>query len=309
VIVAGHQPEYLPYFGFFSKIAHADIFVIVDNIQYVKKNYQNRNRIKTHNGWIWLSVPVITKGRFEQNINEVEINNSENWRHKHLKTISLNYKKAPFFDEYIKLFEDIYSKEWQMLSELNEVIIRRIIKILGIDVKILKGSELGVSGEKTGLLVDICKKTGADTYLSGSGAKDYVVESMIEEHNLNHKYYEFKHPVYSQLHGEFIPNMSIIDLLFNCGDKSKEYIFTTDEYDVFITSQKLAANIYIRKANFLEVVIGVIIIIEPEEIYPGIPTFYYINLTTTLSFFITILIGYLLIRKKNKAKSLQKIKK
>ena len=99
MIVAGHQPEFIPYMGFFSKISKADVFVIVDHIQFNKKYFQNRNKIKTREGWMWLTVPVITKGRFEQKIREVEINNSLNWQRKHWASITLNYQKAPFFKE------------------------------------------------------------------------------------------------------------------------------------------------------------------------------------------------------------------
>lgn len=224
MIVAGHQPEFLPYMGFFSKISKADVFVIADNIQYRKKYFQNRNKIKTRDGWMWLTVPVITKGKFEQKINEVNINNSVNWRRRIWASISSNYKNAPYFRDYEELFKDVFSRDWDMLVELNETLLRCILKQLGIKVKTLRGSELGVSGKKTDLLIDICKKTGADTYLSGSGGKNYVDESKLKAHNLNHKFHEFQHPVYPQQFGEFLPYMSIIDLLFNVGEKAREYI-------------------------------------------------------------------------------------
>ena len=171
MIVTGHQPEFIPYLGFFSKISKADIFVIVDNIQFKKKNFQNRNKIKTREGWMWLTVPVITKGRFEQKICEVEINNSLNWQRKHWASITLNYQKAPFFKEHSGFFEEVYSKEWRLLSEFNEAFIRYIMGQLELDVDVLKSSELGVTGQKTDLLIDICKKTGADTSPASRGSR------------------------------------------------------------------------------------------------------------------------------------------
>ena len=224
MIVTGHQPEFIPYLGFFSKISKADIFVIVDNIQFKKKNFQNRNKIKTREGWMWLTVPVITKGRFEQKICEVEINNSLNWQRKHWASISLNYQKAPFFKEHSGFFEELYSKEWRLLSEFNEAFIRYIMGQLELDVDVLKSSELGVKGQKTDLLIDICNKTGADTYLQGSGGRDYVEVEKFQDAGLNVVFHEFEHPTYPQQFGEFMPNMSVIDLLFNVGPEAKNYI-------------------------------------------------------------------------------------
>ncbi len=201
MIVAGHQPEFIPYLGFFSKISKADLFVIVDHIQFNKKYFQNRNKIKTREGWMWLTVPVITKGRFEQKICEVEINNSLNWQRKHWASITLNYQKAPFFKEHSGFFEEVYSKEWRLLSEFNEAFIRYILGQLELDVDVLKSSELGVTGQKTDLLIDICKKTGADTYLQGSGGRDYVEVEKFQDAGLNVVFHEFEHPTYPQQFG------------------------------------------------------------------------------------------------------------
>ena len=224
MIVAGHQPEFIPYLGFFSKISKADLFVIVDHIQFNKKYFQNRNKIKTREGWMWLTVPVITKGRFEQKIREVEINNSLNWQRKHWASITLNYQKAPFFKEHSGFFEEVYSKEWRLLSEFNEAFIRYILGQLELDVDVLKSSELGVTGQKTDLLIDICKKTGADTYLQGSGGRDYVEVEKFQDAGLKVVFQDFEPPTYPQQFGEFIPNLSIVDLLFNVGPEAKNYL-------------------------------------------------------------------------------------
>lgn len=220
MILAGHQPEYLPYIGFFYKAMCADVFMLVDHVQYAKKTFQNRNKIRTahgSDGWAWLTVPVVTHDKFTQKICDVKINNELNWRDTHFKSIFYAYKNTPFFDDYIPIFEKIYSQEWENLAELNETIIKNIIKIIGIEIKIVKSSDYNINGEKTDMLIDMCKKTGADGYLSGQGGKNYVDESKFKEEGLSHQFCEFNHPFYQQKFKPFIPNMSIIDFLFNCG--------------------------------------------------------------------------------------------
>ncbi len=158
MILVGHQPEYLPYVGFVLKAMSSDIFMLVDHIQYGKKQFQNRNKIRTahgSNGWSWLTVPVITHGKFDQKICEVEIDNGLNWEDKHFKSIYYSYKGTPFFENYIPLFEKIYSQEWKMLVELDEILIRTIFGILDIKTKIVKSSDFNIVGEKTDMLIDM----------------------------------------------------------------------------------------------------------------------------------------------------------
>ena len=225
MIIAGHQPEYLPYIGFFFKMMNCDKFVFVDHVQFNKKGYQNRNRIRNTTGEVFLTVHVLTKGKFHQPINEVQINNDVNWQKKHWRSIVLNYKKAEFFDEHKDFFEKIYSNKYEKLSQLNETIIRYLANELEINVEIVKSSEFGSLGNKTDLLIDMCKKLGADTYLSGEGGRKYVDHSKFETNNLKHLFTNFKHPIYTQQFEPFMPNMSVIDLLFNHGSKnSKEII-------------------------------------------------------------------------------------
>ena len=225
MILTGHQPEYLPYIGFFLKMMLCDKFVIVDHVQFSKKSYQNRNKIRTQNGWTWLTVPVITKRHPYQKINEVRINDSVKWRSKHWKSIYFNYKKSPFFDEYQEFFENLYAKKWEKLVDLNVTIIRFVAEKLKIKVEMVKSSDINPQGKKTMLLIDMCKKLNADTYLSGEGARRYVNVSKFKEHNLNHVFRYFQHPVYHQQFTPFIPNMSVIDLMFNySSDRVKEII-------------------------------------------------------------------------------------
>jgi len=144
MILVGHQPEYLPYIGFFNKIMLADKFILVDHIQFNKKNWQNRNKIRTRDGWIWLTVPVLSKSKFNQNINEVKINNSIDWKKKHWKSICLNYNKASYFKKYSDFFETVYSLRYEKLINLNESIIRYLLHELDIDIEICKSSELKI---------------------------------------------------------------------------------------------------------------------------------------------------------------------
>lgn len=220
MILSGHQPEYLPYLGFFNKMLQCDKFILVDHIQYVKKDFHNRNRIATKEGPVWLSIPVITKGKSGQRICDVEINNNLPWQEKHWKTIYFNYKNSPYFKDYSDFFEKIYSKKFEKLAELNEEIIKFLAKSFDINMEIEKTSKYNIIGKRTDLLISLCKTFNAGTYVSGEGAKNYVDESMFKENNLKHAYRKFTHPIYLQRFKPFTPNMSAIDLLFNCGRES-----------------------------------------------------------------------------------------
>lgn len=223
MILSAHQPNYLPYIGFFHKIASCDIFALWDTAQFVKRGtfgWMNRNKIRTTNGWIWLTVPVLTKGKYKQSIINTYINNSLPWQRKHWRSIYLNYKKAPYFNKYSDFFEDIYKKKWDKFSELSETIIRYLVKVLGIKTKIIKCSDFMLNSSGTDLIIDVCKKVGADTFLSGRHGKDYLDEEKFRQNKTRLIYQNFNPLRYKQLYEPFIENLSIIDLLFNEGDNS-----------------------------------------------------------------------------------------
>ncbi len=232
MIISAHQPEYLPYLGFFYKMAKADKFVLVDHIQFSTGGFQNRNRIRTNSdpkGWAWLTVPVISSGKGYQKINEVKIDNSIPWGRQHWKAIYFNYKKTPYFSAHEDFFKKLYAKKWEKLVDLNEAIIYYLKDELGIKTPIAKYSEQELKGKKTDLSIALCKIIGADADLTGSGSKkpggrSYIDEKKFEESNLKHIVSDFKHPAYIQRFKPFIENMSGIDLLFNCGPKSLEII-------------------------------------------------------------------------------------
>jgi hypothetical protein len=221
MILSLHQPQYLPWLGYFDKIAKSDCFVFLDCVQYKKREFQNRNKIRTKDGWIWLTVPVISKSKGFQLINEVLINNSIGWQNKHLKSIICCYKNAKYFNEHIGFFENIYNKKFEKLIDINLAIIYYLLEQFSIKTKIFFESSLSISTKKTQRIIDICKKLNADTYLSGIGGKDYLDEELFEKENIKLIYQDFKHPVYKQCYEPFIPYMSAIDFLFNCGKEFK----------------------------------------------------------------------------------------
>jgi len=226
MILTAHQPVYLPWLGLFHKIALADGFCYFDDVQYQIKDFNGRNKIKTANSSIWLTVPVKAKGYRDKKIREIEIDNSQDWRSKHFKSIYLNYKKAPFFKDYADFFEGVYKKDWTHLSDLNEYMLKWFLKELGIKVNYYKASELDFQGYKSDLVLDMCEKLKADLYIFGAFGKDYADEKKFNEKNIKIYFQDYNHPAYPQLQGEFLPYMSIIDLLFNCGNKSLEVLMS-----------------------------------------------------------------------------------
>ncbi|MDD5681498.1 MAG: WbqC family protein [Candidatus Omnitrophica bacterium] len=223
-IIAIQQPNYVPWQGFFYKIMKSDVVVLLDGVQFSKDSIINRNRIKTSTGEMWLTVPVLTKHERNQSINETRINNAVDWRRKHWNAIRQNYVKSPFFNEYASLLEDIYKNEWEKLAELNTVLIKTMAACLGLEKDFIKASALNAAGKSTDLLVSICKETGGNVYLSGESGKKYMDDRKFEEAGIKIKYAGFKQPVYKQLYGDFIPNLSALDLLFNCGADSRKIL-------------------------------------------------------------------------------------
>jgi len=219
MIVAVHQPQFLPWLGYFDKIDRADVFVLLDNVQFKKNEWQNRNKIKTAQGWQWLTVPVLY--RYPELINEVTINNRVNWQHKHKQALVSNYKKAPYFEMVTNMLGDIFSSPWEYISQLNSAVVKTTARALGIDTQIYIASELEeFPQDPDERLVAITKYFGAGTYLAGIGGKGYMNLETYKKNGIEVIFQDFKHPVYQQLFGDFEPFMSSIDLLFNQGDKS-----------------------------------------------------------------------------------------
>lgn len=221
-VVGIHQPQYLPWLGLLDRVSRCDVFVILDNVPYSKNYFYNRNRIKTANGPIWLTVPILTKGHFGQTFIETRIDNSQNWGEKHWKSIYYAYKDAPHFDEYGEYLKAKLSEKWEILADLCIETFTYLLSSFNSKSKILKSSEMGVEGKKEELLINICKKVGATHYLSGPDGKNYLTSALWEENNISIDFQHYIHPKYPQLYGDFVPNLSAIDLLFNCGKTGLE---------------------------------------------------------------------------------------
>lgn len=215
------QPGYLPWLGFFEQMYRSNIFVIYDDVQYDKHGWRNRNRIKTANGIQWLTVPVHVSLKEPLLIKEVRIDNRQNWAKKHLLSIRQNYAKAPFLKEYIDIFEEAYSKEWEYLVDVDMYFITKLAECLHMkDKEIIMSSTLNVKGDRIERLINICKIFNANTFYEGAIGKNYINEGYFNRHGIKVEYQDYKHPVYKQLYGIFVPYLSVIDLLFNHGRES-----------------------------------------------------------------------------------------
>lgn len=223
------QPSYLPWIGFFDQMNSADVFVIYDDVQYTKHDWRSRNKIKTEAGVKWLSVPVLTKGRIGQLINEAEINNRSPWRRKHIGSMQFAYSKAPYFNDHFPALISILKTGHELLIDLNIDLIRYINYALNLSCRIVYASELKIEGEKTERLVEICKALGANSYLTGDAAAEYLDIEKFERNDIAVEFHHYSHPVYPQQYGEFIPYLSVIDLIFNCGPESLDYITNKEE--------------------------------------------------------------------------------
>jgi hypothetical protein len=228
MILTAHQPVYLPWLGLFHKISLAETFVYFDQVQYLPKDWMNRNKIRTKDGSIWLTVPVLRKGYRDLKTSEIEINNSTNWQKKHLRSISLNYNKSPYFENYIPFFEDVYSRKWEFLGDLNEYMLKWFLDELGIKVNFLNAKNFKFEGEKSSLILNMCKELNASTYIFGTLGKDYANVHEFEKNNVKLIFQDYNHPKYSQLYSEFVSHLSVIDLLFNHGPKSLEIILSNN---------------------------------------------------------------------------------
>ena len=224
VIVGIMQPTYLPWLGYFDMMSRVDIFVLLDNVQFQKKSWQQRNRIRSPKGELLLTVPVRTSGRFEQEIREVEIDPSTGFARKHIRSIASNYQRAPYVDETLPQLAALIEKNSLPLSGFNEALIRFMAEILQVSTVIINASSLLASGKRTQLTVNQCLELGADQFLAAEGSRPYISkEKAFDKHGIVVEYHNFVHPNYPQLYGNFIPNLSAIDLILNCGRNAVRY--------------------------------------------------------------------------------------
>ncbi len=224
MILTAHQPVYLPWLGLFHKIAMADLFCYFDIAQYQTKDFNNRNKIKTHSGEIWLSAPVESKNHLEKSVGEIRLIQN-GWQRKHFKSIQLAYQKAPYVRDYIGGLEDLLiAQHFETLSDLNLEMLRYLMKSLAIDTPIVKASAYTFTGAKSDLVLDMCLQLKADIYIFGAQGLDYADVDKFRAQGVEPVFQDYHHPTYTQLHGAFLPYMSVIDLLFNEGPRSRDIL-------------------------------------------------------------------------------------
>lgn len=219
------QSNYIPWKGYFDMIAAVDEFILYDDMQYTRRDWRNRNKIKTPNGVQWLTVPVAVKGQYFQRIRDTQLSNVD-WATEHWKTLTAFYRRAPYFLEIASWLEPLYLNEkYHSISQLNRHFIEAICCYLKIDTLISNSWDYNLIEGKTERLVDICIQAGGTEYISGPAAKNYIVEQQFIDKNINLTWFDYKNYIhYPQLWGEFTHEVTILDLLFNCGKNAPRYM-------------------------------------------------------------------------------------
>jgi WbqC-like protein family len=225
VIVAIHQPQYLPWTPYCEKADSCDVFVYLDNVQFQKNGLQNRNQIKSATGPTWLTVPV--HATLDKTIRETRIVDAH-WKRKHMSSIAMNYARAPHLEWFSKYLKPILESDWELLSELNIAVTELLFNQLNIPCKRIRASELNVSGAADDLVVNICESVGAKVYVSGQGARGYQDQEKFHQRGIELLYQEYHNPAYPQCHAKvgFIPNLSVLDLILNTGANAREIMLS-----------------------------------------------------------------------------------
>ena len=229
MIVAAHQPHYLPWLGYLDKMAKADLFVVMDDLQYEAQNFQNRQRLKLPSGAAWLTVPL-GRGSQADLIRDKQIDNSgspkQHWQRRTWLTIEHSYRRAPYFAKYADAVHDIYARPWLSLLALDLHVLGLAREWFGIATPVVLASSLGLSGQKTDRILDMCRKVGARAYLTGGGGSaDYLDSERLGRSGFGVIWQCFAHPIHAQRGHEFVSHLGFLDLLFNCGDASRDIVF------------------------------------------------------------------------------------
>lgn len=225
MILSAHQPYFAPYPGFFCKASLSDVFVLLDEVQFPQgTTWVSRNRFKNHQGTLWITVPVWKSGLGLQKINAVRICHEGRWHKKHWESLRTAYAKAPYFLDHQDFVKEMFSERFEMLADLNLMVIEYLLKVLHVNCRILRLSELGVNAAGTPRLVEICRIMGASRFLAQAAAKKYLDEKLFQEAGIKLSFFNPPAPVYPQLWGNFLPNLSVLDLVFNCGPKARDIL-------------------------------------------------------------------------------------
>jgi len=224
-IVTAHQPNYLPWIGFFSKIKQSDCLIIADTVVMGDKSVFNRNKIRTNNGWVYLTIPIGHKA-LNRKICDIKLPSDKTWQKNHWQTVYRNYAHTKFFKDYQDFFEELYQRDFTYIWQLNLEIIKYLLKCFNIEVEMLKASEMTIDQNlrSTDFIIALMAGCGADIYLSGPSGRNYLNLKKFPQQNIGLKFFNFQHPVYQQRYPGFEPDMSAIDLLFNMGPHAGDVI-------------------------------------------------------------------------------------
>lgn len=237
MIITIHQPEHLPWLGFFNKLSKAELFVILDHVQFEKNYFQNRNKIIGTNGVQYIGIPALTSGHMTGMIKttEIALKTNANWRNKYINTIMLSYSKYPYFDEVFPILEKALKIDSKYVCDINIAIIKAFADKLGFHPQYVRSSELNVSGLKSELILNICKKVQATTYIAGPSGRDYLDMNSFKTNGIKVVFNDYKHPTYHQMKSkEFVPYMSSLDLFMNCGFEEGRKIIMEGNEEVSI---------------------------------------------------------------------------
>jgi hypothetical protein len=243
MIVSINQPAYFPWLGYLHRIAISDVHVVLDHVQFEKNSFTNRNRVRTKDGQCWITVPLKTKGKFGQlAIDTLEIDNSANWADKHWQTLRCNYSRAPYFRDHAPFLESLYAKPWIRLNDLMRELTCYLLGAFEIDTPLLYSSAMNCAGKNSDLVLEICRVTRAQCYLSGPLGRNYLDEDEFRAANIQLVYHDYRHPTYRQAYPGFEPFMSAFDLLFNHGPNSHGILFVEQENTIGSSCHAIASS-------------------------------------------------------------------
>lgn len=223
MVLSAHQPAYLPWLGYFDKIARADIFVYLDTVQFEKNSFINRNRIKTPQGVQWLTIPVKAKGHLTDTLRNTEVESSQPWAQRHVKSVRMNYSRARCFATCHPRLESLLADSQSNLAELCWTQLRFWLAEFAIATPVVRSSELPVEGRKSALILQLCRHLGADRYLSGALGRGYLAAEEFRAAGIELQFQSYESPVYPQLWGDFVPHLSIVDYWMNCGADARTF--------------------------------------------------------------------------------------
>ena len=231
MILTIHQPEHLPWLGYFNKMAKAEKYVILDSVQFEKNYFQNRNKIIGSNGVQWLAIPVQMKGHMSNTISTTKIAGDERWKKKYLNTIQMSYSKHPFFKEVFPVVEKAINIETTLIADINISIFMAFADKMDMHPEFVRSSNLNIQGLKSDLILDICKATNASMYIAGPSGRDYLDMESFKEAGIEVKFNDYNHPKYPQRKTkDFVPYLSSLDLFMNCGfEEGREVIMKDNE--------------------------------------------------------------------------------